>query len=107
MIPWFEYVQVGVAVVAGMFCLALGLAGRRPSDYTLGVTALVELLLIAQVVIALVPRRPATCRPEAGWSSGLTYSPRCCCRLPPCYGRSSIATDGAQRCSGSPASLSR
>ena len=69
MIPWFEYVQVGVAVVAGMFCLALGLAGRRPSDYTLGVTALVELLLIAQVVIALVA--PATGNLPTG--SGLEF----------------------------------
>ena len=54
MIPWFEYVQVGVAVVAGLFCLIAGFAGRRPSDYTLGATALVEVLLIAQVVVAIV-----------------------------------------------------
>ena len=69
MIPWFEYVQVGVAVVAGLFCLALGLAGRRPSDYTLGATALVELLLVAQVVIALVA--PATGNLPTG--SGLEF----------------------------------
>ncbi len=54
MIPWFEYVQLVVAVVAGLFCLIAGFAGRRPSDYTLGVTAVVELLLIAQVVVAIV-----------------------------------------------------
>ena len=54
MIAWFEYLQVGVAVVAGLFCLALGFAGRKPSDYTLGATALVEILLLAQVVIAIV-----------------------------------------------------
>ena len=54
MIPWFEYVQIGVAVVAGLFCLIAGFAGRKPSDFTLGATALVELLLIVQVVIAIV-----------------------------------------------------
>ena len=32
----------------------LGLTGRRPSDVTVGALALVELLLIAQVVIAIV-----------------------------------------------------
>ena len=54
MIPWFEYVQIGVAVAAGLFCLIAGFAGRKPSDFTLGATALVELLLIVQVVIAIV-----------------------------------------------------
>jgi hypothetical protein len=53
-IAWFEYVQVAVAVVAGLFCLALGFAGRTPNDYTLGATVLVELLLVAQLVIAFV-----------------------------------------------------
>jgi hypothetical protein len=54
MIEWFVWVQVGVAVLAGLFCLVLGLAGRAPSDYTLGAAVLVELLLIVQVVIALI-----------------------------------------------------
>lgn len=54
MIAWFEYLQVVVAIVAGLFCVIAGFAGRRPSDYTLGATALVEVLLIAQVVVALV-----------------------------------------------------
>lgn len=54
MIAWFQYVQVIVAVVAGLFCLAAGLAGRRPSDYTLGVTAVVEVLLVGQVVVAII-----------------------------------------------------
>jgi hypothetical protein len=53
-IAWFEYVQVGVAVLAGLFCLALGFAGRAPNDYTLGATLLVEVLLVTQVVVALV-----------------------------------------------------
>ena len=54
MIPWFEYVQIAVAVVVGLFCLVAGLAGRKPSDYTLGATALVEVLLLAQVVVSVV-----------------------------------------------------
>ena len=54
MIVWFQYAQVAVAVVAGLFCLIAGLAGRKPSDYTLGATALVEALLLAQVVVSIV-----------------------------------------------------
>ncbi|WP_066038549.1 hypothetical protein [Herbiconiux solani] len=54
MIEWFTIVQVAVAVAAGLLCIVLGLAGRRPTDLTMGATALVELLLIAQLVIAIV-----------------------------------------------------
>ena len=54
MILWFTYVELAVAVVAGLVCLILGLIGRRPSDWTVGALALVELLLIVQVVIAIV-----------------------------------------------------
>jgi hypothetical protein len=53
-IEWFTYAQVGVAVVAGLLCLVLGLAGRQPNDYSMGATLLVELLLIAQLVVAIV-----------------------------------------------------
>lgn len=54
MIEWYGYLQVAIAVVAGLLCLAFGLAGRKPNDLTIGATALVELLLIAQVVISLI-----------------------------------------------------
>lgn len=54
MILWFTIVQVAVAVAAGLFCVVAGLAGRRPSDWTVGSLALVELLLLVQVVIAIV-----------------------------------------------------
>ena len=54
MIPWFEAVHIGVAVLAGVFCIVMGLAGRKPNDYTLGATALVEALLLAMLVIALL-----------------------------------------------------
>ncbi len=53
MIDWFAYVQVGVATVAGLLCVVLGLVGRRPSDLTMGALALVEVLLVAQVVVAI------------------------------------------------------
>ncbi|MBN8205845.1 hypothetical protein JF550_07715 [Microbacterium esteraromaticum] len=54
MILWFTVVQIVVALAAGLFCLIAGFAGRRPSDYTVGSLLLVELLLIAQVVIAII-----------------------------------------------------
>lgn len=54
MILWLTIVQIAVAVAAGLFCITAGLAGRRPSDYTVGALALVELLLIVQVVVAIV-----------------------------------------------------
>jgi hypothetical protein len=54
MILWFTIAQVAVAVAAGLFCIVAGLAGRRPSDWTVGALALVELLLLAQVVVAII-----------------------------------------------------
>ena len=54
MILWFAYVQVAVAALGGLLCVILGLAGRRPSDLTVGALALLELLLLAQIVIGIV-----------------------------------------------------
>ncbi|MBF4573779.1 hypothetical protein NVV95_10765 [Herbiconiux sp. CPCC 205716] len=53
MIEWFTIVQVAVAVLAGILCVVLGLAGRKPTDLTMGATALVEVLLIVQLVVAI------------------------------------------------------
>ncbi len=61
---WFTYLQVGVAVAAGVLCVVLGLAGRRPSDLTVGALAAIELLLIVQVVAAIVA--PLTGNPPTG-----------------------------------------
>jgi hypothetical protein len=69
MIEWFVNVVAGVAVVAGLLCLVLGLAGKKPNDYTLGATLLVEILLIVQVVISLIA--PATGNLPTG--SGLEF----------------------------------
>jgi len=54
MILWFTFILVAVAVISGIVCIALGLAGRRPSDLTVGAMALIEVLLIVQIVIGIV-----------------------------------------------------
>jgi hypothetical protein len=54
MIEWFTAVQVAVACIAGVLCIVLGLAGRVPSDLTMGAVALVELLLVAQLVVTII-----------------------------------------------------
>ncbi|MGY4859915.1 hypothetical protein [Cryobacterium sp. AP23] len=54
MIEWFTYLQLAVAIAAGLLCLGLGFAGRKPTDLSMGATALVELLLIVQLVVAIV-----------------------------------------------------
>lgn len=53
MIEWFTWLQVGVAVLAGVLCLFFGLLGRIPNDLTMGATALVELLLVGQLVVSI------------------------------------------------------
>jgi hypothetical protein len=64
MIEWFAFVQIGIAVLAAVLCLVLGLAGRKPNDFSLGSTALVELLLVVQLVVAIVA--PAVGNPSRG-----------------------------------------
>jgi hypothetical protein len=54
MIEWFTWLQLAVAFPAGLLCIVLGLAGRRPADLTMGSAALVTVLLVVQVVVALV-----------------------------------------------------
>ncbi len=54
MIDWFTTVQVIVACAAGVLCIVLGLAKRLPDDLSMGSVALVELLLVVQLVIAIV-----------------------------------------------------
>ena len=53
-IDWFVWVQVIVALLAGLLCVGVVLAGRAPNDLTVFVLALVEVLLLAQVVIAII-----------------------------------------------------
>ena len=54
MILWFTVVQVAAASLAGVVAIVAGLVGRRPGDVTVGGLALVEVLLIAQIVTAIV-----------------------------------------------------
>jgi len=53
-ITWFMWAQFGIAAVAGLLAIVLGLAGKRPNDLTMGLTALVGVLLVVQLVIALL-----------------------------------------------------
>ena len=54
MIYGFTIAQVIVACLAGLLSVVIGLAGRRPNDLTLGALVVVEVLLVAQLVIALI-----------------------------------------------------
>ncbi|MCU1421260.1 MAG: hypothetical protein JWN36_911 [Microbacteriaceae bacterium] len=54
MIEWFTWAQVIVAVAAGLLCVILGLAGKQPNDYSMGAALLVEVLLVAQLVVAII-----------------------------------------------------
>lgn len=54
MIAWYTDALVAVATLAGILCVVLGLAGRKPNDYSIGATLLVEILLIVQLVIAII-----------------------------------------------------
>jgi hypothetical protein len=50
----FTIVLVALACLVGLVCVVLGLVGRKPNDVTVLALGLVELLLIAQVVVAIV-----------------------------------------------------
>jgi hypothetical protein len=54
MIFGFTVVLVGVAALSGLLCVVLGIAGRKPADISLISLIVVEVLLLAQIVIALV-----------------------------------------------------
>jgi hypothetical protein len=53
-IAWYTDVLVVVALLAGLVAAVLGFAGRKPGDVAMGGALLVELLLVAQLVIAIV-----------------------------------------------------
>lgn len=64
MILPFTLVQLAIACVAGLLCVVLGLVGRKPNDLTVLSLGLVEILLVAQIVTALVA--PAAGNPPSG-----------------------------------------
>ncbi|WP_125106045.1 MULTISPECIES: hypothetical protein [Gulosibacter] len=64
MSEWFSWVQFAVATAAGLLCLIMAFANRKPGDVTVGSLALVEVLLIVQLVAVLVA--PAVGNPIRG-----------------------------------------
>jgi hypothetical protein len=58
MILWFTIAQIALAVIVGLVCIGLGLAGRRPGDVSVGAMALLQLALIAQIVAPFVGNSP-------------------------------------------------
>ena len=54
MIEWMTIALMAVSIAVGLLCVVLGLAGRRPSDLTIGATLLVSVLLLAQLVVAII-----------------------------------------------------
>jgi hypothetical protein len=65
-ILWFTIVGVVVSCAAGLVAVIAGLAGRRPGDVTVGGMLLIELLLLAQIVIAIIA--PIAGNPPVGSS---------------------------------------
>jgi hypothetical protein len=53
-ILWFTIIQIAVAATAGLLCVTVGLAGRKPADPTNGAVLVVEVLLVAQLAVAIV-----------------------------------------------------
>lgn len=54
MITGFTFALIGIAALAAVICIVMGLIGKVPSDLTVGAIVVVELLLIVQVVIAII-----------------------------------------------------
>lgn len=54
MVLWFTAVQVIVALLAGVLCVVVGFIGRKPNDLTIGSIALIEVLVVAQLVVTIV-----------------------------------------------------
>ena len=64
MIDVFTIIVVGAATLVGALCVVLGLLGRKPADLSILGLVLVEVLLLAQVVIAIAA--PAVGNPPTG-----------------------------------------
>lgn len=54
MIEWYTYTTIAVASVSAIICVVAGALGRTPNDVTLGSLAVVELLLLGQLIISIV-----------------------------------------------------
>lgn len=54
MIEWLYWLQLGVAIVAGLLAVGFAIAKRTPNDYTLGSIVLLGVLLLVQMIVAAV-----------------------------------------------------
>lgn len=54
MILPFTIVQIVIACLVGLVCVILGLAGRKPNDLTVLSVGAIEVLLVAQAVVAII-----------------------------------------------------
>lgn len=54
MILWFGIAIIAIALISAGICLVVGARKLAPNDYTMGVTLLVALLLLAQVIVSII-----------------------------------------------------
>jgi len=71
MILWFTYVQVFTAVGAGLLCIIAGLAGRRPSDLTVGAveSARAGAVLITRSILGVAGRGDPRGQGDPGYAT--------------------------------------
>lgn len=81
MIDVFTIILIAVSTLAGALAVVLGLVGRKPSDLTILALALVEVLLLAQVVIAIVA--PFAGNPPSGNLGEFWVYLATACLMPP------------------------
>jgi len=77
----FTVILVGAAVLAGLLCVVLGLLGRPPADLSVLALVVVEVLLLAQVVIAIVA--PFSGNPPTGNLGEFWVYLATACLMPP------------------------
>jgi len=53
-IEWLYWLQLGVAIVAGLLAVGFAIAKRTPNDYTLGSIVLLGVLLLVQMIVAAI-----------------------------------------------------
>ncbi len=54
MIEWVSFSIIALAIAAALVSVGFAIAGSPPNDYTLGLTALLAVGIIAQIVITIV-----------------------------------------------------
>ncbi|MGB3911695.1 MAG: hypothetical protein WBL06_14600 [Pseudolysinimonas sp.] len=81
MIDAFTIVLIAGSTLAGVLCVVLGLVGRKPSDVSILAVVVVEALLLAQVVIALIA--PATGNQPTGNLAEFWVYLVAACLMPP------------------------